>query len=307
MKVGFLFNGQGAQCPGMGKDIYDHFPLAATFYRQVHDATGVDVAQLSFQASEESIKDSRTAQLCLLALEMSIFQILRQHTLHPHIVAGFSFGEYPALIAAGALPLDDGIRLVLARGTLMSESAARKNGAMALIEGLPRQALQRLMTPLPRVYIACHNTKTQFFVAGEKEEIEQLVSTTKARGLTALVLPVGGAFHSPYIADAALRFQEILRTISFTSPRIPVIGNVHATPMTTTEEIAADTAAQMLSPVAWHATIVKMLELGTNTFIEIGPGHGLSAMVRKIDRQAEVMLTRNTQELGKVLTRFARN
>jgi [acyl-carrier-protein] S-malonyltransferase len=305
MNIAFLFDDQSSQYPGMGKDIYEHFSLARDIYRKVSEATGIDVVDISFYGTPELLRDSKHAHVCLLALEMSIFNLLLSRNLRPDIAAGFSLGEYPALMAAGGLSFDDGVKTVFARGSLMSESASTKDGTMALIDGLTRDALEKILRQTgEHVSIASVNTESQFFISGERRKIEYLVDLTKERGAASLLLPVGGAFHSPYIEDVSIAFKERLQNVVFSHLRLPVIGNVQASVLSTPEEIYEDISEQLLSPVQWYKTILKMLELGVTTFVEIGPGHGLTGMVKKINSTVELLITKNVEELHRTIERL---
>lgn len=188
----------------------------------------------------------------------------------------------------------------------MSESAAKRNGTMALVEGLSREAIEKRMAQLgPDLHIACFNTDSQFFIAGDRPKIEQLVDVVKGEGLTAVMLPVGGAFHSPFVEDASILFKDTLKKTKFKNLEFPVIGNVTASIMTTPEQILADTMEQMLSSVQWYKTILKMLECGVTTFVEIGPGHGLTGMVKKVDSSVELMLTKSSEDLNRTIERLS--
>ena len=308
MKVnaGFLFPGQGSQYAGMGKDIYGQYADARQVYDTVSEQSGIDVPELSFKRSDGRLKESEYAQIAIFTLSLAVLKILGSAGVVPPVVAGHSLGQYSALVACGALAMEDGIELVKERGKLMSEACRSFPGAMAAVEGLTREQVVALCAGKERsdtCWIANHNTRSQFVISGPREGVFTAINNAKQEGGRAILLPVSGAFHSPLMQGPSRRLNACIESLSINTPVCPIIGNVGATVLSGPHEIVAEMMHHMLSPVRWYESIETMLNRGTTRYLEVGPGSVLKGLVLRIRRTAEVCTTSTLRELEITLER----
>lgn len=279
--LAFTFPGQGSQRPGMGRPWVDHPSWEVV--SEASDAAGRDVAGLLLDAGGEELTETRNAQLATLVLSLVVLDAIERLGLAPSACAGHSLGEYTALVAAGALGFDDGVRLVTERGNAMQAAADEQPGTMAAFIGIAdadaEAACQRAESD---VWVANYNAPGQVVVAGTAEGVAAAAEVAKTLGARKVMpIQVGGAFHTPLMAPARNRLRKALATATFTDPEIPVSANVDARPHTTAEEWPGLLSAQLCSPVRWHQTLGGLSDSGVTAFIEAGPGGVLSALARR--------------------------
>lgn len=315
MNVAFLFPGQGTQYVGMGKDIFEKYEPARMIYRTVSDRSGIDVAGLSFSGPASRLKKSENAQVAIVTMSLAIFHIITAAGIKPSIVAGHSLGEYSAIIAAGGLDIEDGAWLVSRRGEITSRPGIKFPGCMAAVSGLSSGEVEELCRYVEisgPVCVANYNTHRQFVISGEMNAVAAVIQMAREKGATAAYLPVSGAFHSPLMKEASLEFSELIigirgiRGIRIKDPVYPVIGNVKASTLTKSSEILEELTDQMSSPVRWCEMVEKMIAMGIQRFVEIGPGNVLKGLVLRINRRAEVFTTGSVRELEIAIERLAK-
>jgi [acyl-carrier-protein] S-malonyltransferase len=290
MKIACLFPGQGSQSVGMGKDLFDNFAEAKKTFEAIDKIAGRELSKLCFEGPEEELKRTINTQPTILAASLAAWQCYKiAGGPIPHFVAGHSLGEFTALVACGALSLEEAVKLVDSRSRLM-ESCPK--GAMSAVIGLDKQTLQDACNKATSgdsvVIIANFNTKEQLVISGSPDAVAKAGELAKAAGGKVIPLPVGGAFHSPLMASAASEFEKQIKQCNLNDAKFAVVQNVDAKPSTVAVEIQAKLASQMPSAVLWCDTIEFMLSQGVDTFIEIGPGKVLAGTVKKIDRQAKI-------------------
>lgn len=309
MKVAFLFPGQGAQYVGMGKDIFEKYELARMIYSTASEISGIDIAGLSFSGPAARLREGVNAQVAIGTLSLAVFQVITAAGIRPSVLAGHSLGEYSAVIAAGGLNIDDGIRLVRRRGEIALRLDAKFSGGMAAISGLSLEEVEELCKHsemFSSVCVANYNTYRQFVISGEMNGVAAVTQMAREKGARAVYLPVSGAFHSPLMNEASLDFARLFKEIKVKDPVYPIIGNVNASILTKSSEIIEEITGQMCSPVRWYETIEKMLDMGIQRFVEIGPGNVLKGIVLRIYRKAEVFTTGTVRELEFAIERVKR-
>ena len=281
-KIAFLFSGQGDQFPGMGKDLFDRYSEARAVF-QCCDKLRPGTSQQCFSGAEEELKETKNTQPCLFAMELAAAAVLSGAGIAPEAVAGFSLGEVAALTFAGKVDLEAGFRLVCKRGELMQQAAEQYDTAMAAVVKLTPEQLTELCGGFGHVYPVNFNCPGQISVAGLASEMPEFSKAVRTAGGRAIPLKVKGAFHSPYMDEAAIAFAQELEDVSFQAGRTTLYSNLTAQPYG--ENVGQQLAQQICNPVQWEKLILNMIDAGIDTFIEIGPGKTLTNMLTKINKE----------------------
>ena len=285
----YIFPGQGAQFPGMGKDLYEKSDKARQYFKQANDVLGFDIANIMFNGSSEDLKQTRVTQPAIFLHSVILAKLL--DSFSPQMVAGHSLGEFSALVAAGAMKFEDGLQLVYKRAMAMQAACEATPSTMAAVLGLEDRAVEEACAAVQGevVVAANYNCPGQLVISGSHEGIAKAGDLLKEKGAKrVLPLQVGGAFHSPLMEPAREELQEaILKTI-FTEPICPIYQNVDAKPATDTATIKQNLIAQLTAPVRWTQIVQNMAADGATDFVECGPGKVLQGLVKKIHPEASV-------------------
>ncbi len=310
VRVAFIFPGQGSQYVGMGRDLSSAYPAAAATYEEADGILGFSISRVSFEGPEESLRETRHTQPAVFVHSVAAFRVLSDAGIRPVITAGHSLGEYSALVAAGALGFEEGLRLVQKRGTLMHQAGLERPGTMAAVLGLSHEAVESACAEASAkgtVQPANLNSPNQVVISGEVAAVEECMERARAKGAAKAVrLPVGGAFHSPLMESASSGLSEALKETEVERPEFPVVANYTGREMTEPEEIKQNLARQVLGAVRWEQSIRLMLSKGVEHFVEVGPGNVLKGLMRGIDRCVAVTGAGTPDELSKTVAALSK-
>ena len=278
----YVFPGQGSQFPGMGKELYESSERARAMFARACEILGFDITKIMFSGSAEDLRATAVTQPAIFL--HSVITALCMEDFRPEMTAGHSLGEFSALVAAGALDFEDGLRLVAIRADAMQKACEAVPGTMAAVLGLDFKTIEDVCASIGGVVVpANYNCPGQLVISGENEAIDQACIKLKEAGAKrALRLPVGGAFHSPLMAPAAERLAEAIGRTFFHEPFCPVYQNVDALPTMDPEKIRENLLLQLTSPVRWAQTVENMIADGATGFTEVGPGTVLAGLIKKI-------------------------
>ena len=295
----FVFPGQGAQFVGMGKDLYDNNPLAKDLFEKANNILGFRITDIMFEGTEEELKQTKVTQPAVF-LHSVISALCLDEAFAPDMVAGHSLGEFSALVAAGALDFEDGLRLVYARAMAMQKACEAAPSTMAAIVGLDDATIEKVCEEINSdqnvVVPANYNCPGQLVISGNIEAVKAACEKLKEAGARrALVLPVGGAFHSPLMQPAKDELQAAIEKTNFHAPKCAVYQNVDAQAHTEPAEIKANLIAQLTAPVRWTQEVQHMIAAGATDFTECGPGKVLQGLIGKIAKGNEAVTAHGIQ------------
>lgn len=305
MKKAFIFPGQASQYVGMGQDLYERFPLAQRIFDEANEIMGLDLKKICFAGPEEELKQTFITQPAIFVHSIAVFSILKDRNFLPDAVAGHSLGEYSALVAAGALSFEEGLRLVKKRGELMYEAGLQKSGSMAAIIGFTPQQVNDLCDQFKNdgiLQAANFNSPGQIAISGDVDLVRKaVVRATEMGAMKATELVVSGAFHSPLMEYAQKGLQEALFNANLSDAQVALYSNVEAQAVQDKEKIRRLLFEQLTRPVLWHNLIENVIADGCNQFYEIGPGKVLKGLLKRINREAkctEIGTVENIETLG---------
>jgi [acyl-carrier-protein] S-malonyltransferase len=292
-KTAFIFPGQGSQTVGMGKEFAQKDEKVASFFKKADERLGFSLSTIIFEGPQETLTRTENAQPALLTMSIALFEKVKEAGFVPDYVAGHSLGEYSALVAASVLSFEDAVYVVRKRGEFMEEAVPAGEGTMAAVLGMDEPLLASIVAKAAKevapVQLANLNCPGQIVISGAKQGVEYAAQLAKEQGAKRVIpLEVSGPFHSSLMKPAADRLAQVLNEVRMHDSSIPIISNVTAQPMIKKEEIKEKLIEQLFSPVRWEQSVQTMIELGVDTFVEIGPGKVLSGLVKKINRNVRV-------------------
>ncbi len=303
--LAFTFPGQGSQQPGMGEAWTAH--ESWELVTEASDACGRDVAALLLDADADELRHTRNSQLSTFVLSMVVLDAVERTGATFSCAAGHSLGEYSALTATGALAYDDAVRLVAERGEAMQVAADEQEGTMAAVLGLDDNLVAEACDATPGdVWVANYNAPGQVVIAGAPDAVAVAGDEAKAAGAKRLMqLPVGGAFHTPFMQPARDRLRKALAEVEIRAPSVPVVANVDARPRSDADEWRTLLAQQLTSPVLWRASLHALADLGVTTFVELGPGKVLTGMTKRTHRDATSMAVSTPTDIDALMEALA--
>lgn len=291
MKIGFLFPGQGSQCVGMGKDIYEKYDVAKKVYDKVKEITGIDVAKLSFEGPEEELIQTKYTQIAILTMSLAILEVLKINGITADISAGLSLGEYTALIYSNALNFEEGIKLVQKRGEYMQNLVPEGEWLMAAIMGMTEDQVEEVCRKVENGFVvpANYNCIGQIAISGDKTGVEEAEIISKEMGAKKVrVLKTSGPFHTEKLIESSNALRNELKDVNINEFKSKVVKNIDGNFYLDTDDVKDILAKHIVNPVRFAKTLNTMIENGIDTFIEIGPGKTLSGFVKRTPVEKEI-------------------
>lgn len=305
-KTAFLFPGQGSVFPRMGEDLCKLWPAARSVYEAISVVSGVNVAAISFSRDIRPLKKVEVAHLALFAHSSAVFAVLDQ-AAGPDFAAGHSLGELSAIVAAGAVSFEEGIRLVKRRGELFRDCCQLNSGGMVAVRGVPLPAIERAVQKAAKFHairVANFNGPGEFVLSGEQEGLREAIRDLRMLGGLVRHLEVEGAFHSPLMETAAKAFAKEIDGVTFKNPAFPIISSSTGEILTTARSVRDELTSHILDPVRWDLVLEVLSELGADLWIEVGPGRVLTSFIHRRDRGAQAYCTTSAAALAKVCERL---
>ena len=287
MKHAYVFPGQGAQYPGMGKDLYENSVEARELFDRANEILGFNITDIMFNGTADELKQTKVTQPAVFLHSVILAKVLG---VKPDAVAGHSLGEFSALVVAGALSFEDGLKLVAKRALAMQACCEKQPGGMAAILGLEDAVVEECCKAIDGVVVAAnYNCPGQIVISGANEAVDKACEQLKEAGARrALRLPVGGAFHSPLMEPARVELEKAIAEVEFHTPSCPIYQNVDAQPQSDSEVIKRNVIAQLTAPVRWTQSAKNMIADGIDTYTELGPGNVLQGLIKKVNAEVEV-------------------
>ena len=284
----YIFPGQGAQFKGMGLDLYENSPLAQQLFEQANSILGFHITDIMFEGTPEALKETKVTQPAVFLHSVILAKTLGD-SFKPDMVAGHSLGEFSALVANGTLNFEDGLKLVSQRALAMQKACELQPSTMAAVLGLEDAVVEKICATIDGIVVAAnYNCPGQLVISGDVEAINKACEAMKEAGAKrALVLPVGGAFHSPLMEPAREELAAAIENTTFSKPNCPIYQNVTANAVIDEAAIKANLISQLTAPVRWTQSVQQMITDGATLFTEVGPGNVLQGLVKKINREAQ--------------------
>ena len=300
MRIGLLFPGQGSQCLGMGKDIYDDYETYRNVVKQVNEYTGLNLEEITYNSSEEILNQTKNTQIAILTMSLGILEILKENKVNAEASLGLSLGEYGALIFGQILSLEDGTKIVKRRGEIMQDLCPEGDWAMAAVLGLDKEAVNAACNEVKTGFIAAanYNCPGQIVISGERKALEEVSGILKEKGAKRVIeLNTAGPFHTKMLEKASLKLKEELESVEVKNSKYAVIKNIDGKQYDNETDVRDVLSKHITNPVRFEDGIKEMIDMGIDTFVEIGPGKTLTGFVKKIDRFAKVININSSESL----------